>query len=334
MSSRSRSTSRPRLGITGANGFIGQALTRAALSAGYQVTALILPGTPDPALSKAGAQVVPLELTDNQPLRQVFDNIDILVNLAGTMQGASRQRYRSANVETVRGIVAAASACPRPPRLIQMSSVAALGPSLDAIPLSEEALPRPVSPYGETKQLGETLALELQGTLVLRPPSIYGPGDRCFFDLFQWARRGVFPLLCTRTKRFNLLYRDDLLGLLLRVIERPDLTGILHLGFPLVHTATDLADALGAAAKRTLRPFFLPRGVVRLFARLSGVPERLGFEPALMSPGKAEEMSNPCWLQDFSRARRLLEINEQASSTSLSQGISTTMNWYRENRWL
>jgi len=322
-----------RLGITGANGFIGLALANASLTRGHHVTAIILPGLQDGGLAKAGARVVPLALRDGPELRSAFDGLDVLVNLAGNMLGASSRLYREANIETVRGVVAAIAGLPRPPRLIQISSVAALGPSPDGRPLAEDAHPHPVSIYGRTKLSGETIALGRPGSLVVRPPSIYGPGDRCFLELFQWARRGLFPLLCTRSKRFNLLFREDLIGLLLEVIARPDLSGILHLGHPVVHSAADLAAALGSAAGRTLRPVFLPRGAVSLLARVSSLPERVGAPPALMSPGKVEEMSRSCWLQDFSRSAPLVAATGGRYQTTLSEGIATTMAWYRKNGW-
>lgn len=322
------------LGITGANGFIGQALSKAALAHGHRVRAIILPGTAEQGLTAIGAQILSVPLIDGPALRSALDGLDVLVNLAGNMQGVAPRPYREANVETVRGVAGAIRGCSSPPRLIQMSSVAALGPSSDGRPLDEDVRPQPVSIYGRTKLAGEAIALGIPRALVIRPPSIYGPGDRCFLELFQWACRGLFPLLCTRTKRFNLLFRDDLIDLLLTVLERPDLSGILHLGHAVVHSAEELSAALGSAAGKRLRPFFLPRGAVKLLARVSGLPERLGGTPALMSPGKVAEMSQPNWLQDFSRASASLGQSFSHASTPLSEGVVITMNWYREHRWL
>ena len=90
-------------------------------------------------------------------------------------------------------------ACPPAPRFLLMSSLAARMPQL--------------SDYAASKRRGE-LAVEaapenLRWT-VLRPPAVYGPGDRELLPLFRWVARGIAPLPAGGGGRFSLLYVDDL----------------------------------------------------------------------------------------------------------------------------
>src|SRR5947208_16694179 len=44
---------------------------------------------------------------------------------------------------------------------------------------------------------------------VLRPPAVYGPGDRALLPLFRLMGHGIAPLLGRNDARFSLLYVED-----------------------------------------------------------------------------------------------------------------------------
>src|ERR1700745_3626238 len=48
------------------------------------------------------------------------------------------------------------------------------------------------------------------GWTVLRPPAVYGPGDRALLPLFRLMGRGIVPLLGRNDAKFSLLYVEDL----------------------------------------------------------------------------------------------------------------------------
>ena len=51
---------------------------------------------------------------------------------------------------------------------------------------------------------------------MLRPPAVYGPGERELRPLFRWIARGMAPLPAGGAGRFSLLYVDDLATAVLR----------------------------------------------------------------------------------------------------------------------
>ncbi|MBF0502029.1 MAG: NAD-dependent epimerase/dehydratase family protein [Candidatus Riflebacteria bacterium] len=327
-----------RLLITGANGFLGRGLIEAARTCNISVTAIILPGTD--ASGMDGIDVQPIEIIDSPEFRSLLNGQDAVIHLAGNMSGSRSQRYIAANVETVRELVDALREVNRPPRLIHVSSVAVPGPMADAQngslkrPPDEDSSCHPVSLYGRTKLAGESLALSGLPDLpvtVVRLPSAYGPGDSCFFDLFRMAKFGIFPKLCTRKKRFNLVFRDDFAAMMLAILEGPRISGVLNVGDPAIHTDEDLAQALGKAAGKTLRQVFLPRGVVAILGRVARAWEAVTGRPMLMSPGKVEEMSHSDWLQSFNRFQKLFP---GIILTPLETGIAHTWRWYHDHDWL
>ncbi|RCK75975.1 MAG: UDP-glucose 4-epimerase [Candidatus Ozemobacter sibiricus] len=325
--------------ITGANGFIGRHLVQMAVDTGRDAgVALILPGTPP--IEAPGWEWRALPLSDVAALRAAMIGCDTVVHLAGNMFGHSPARYRAANVETIRHVLTAARGLPAPPRLIYVSSVAAVGPARAGHPLSEEARSQPVCLYGRSKLAGEKVLLadpvspggQKGRHLVVRLCSVYGPGDPCFLDLFRWAERGWFPRLATARKRFNLALVTDIARALWRVVDEDRLDGILNVGNPTICTDHDLAAGLGDAAGRApLRSLFLPPGATRLLGRLYDMVETVTGRPPLMSSGKAREMSFSDWLQDFSRQQTLLP---GLTWSPLAQGIALTRRWYSQVGWL
>ncbi|NKJ00046.1 SDR family oxidoreductase [Novosphingobium sp. SG707] len=79
-------------------------------------------------------------------------------------------------------------------RLLNLSSAAVYG-NPQGIPIDEEAVPKPISPYGWHKLMAENLCREYSRcfdvqTISLRPFSVFGPGLRkqLFWDIFQKSR--------------------------------------------------------------------------------------------------------------------------------------------------
>ena len=65
---------------------------------------------------------------------------------------------------------------------IVVSSLAAAGPCAGDQPFLEGDSPAPVSAYGRSKLAGELAAARHAGEMeitIVRPPIVFGPGDRC-----------------------------------------------------------------------------------------------------------------------------------------------------------
>jgi len=79
-----------------------------------------------------------------------------------------------------KGLAEEAAAAAGVRQVIHVSSLAAMGPSPDAVPLREDATPRPLTHYGKSKLLGEQAVQRSPlstRAIVIRPPLVYGPRD-------------------------------------------------------------------------------------------------------------------------------------------------------------
>lgn len=148
-----------RVGITGANGFIGNHLTRRVTSLGHEVIAFLLRGTSDTVLENLPQQVFWGDVLDSESLHPFLNSCDVLFHLAGF------NRYWSRDPEVfhklnVLGPINIASAClvTGIKKMVHVSSCITLGASEQPVPRNEGSefnLSGKRFLYAETKKAGE-----------------------------------------------------------------------------------------------------------------------------------------------------------------------------------
>ncbi len=100
-----------------------------------------------------------------------------------------------------------------PAALALADAVLAVAPAARFLHVSTIAAREPqLSDYAGSKRAGEDTVLERLGTraTVLRPPAVYGPGDRESLVFFQMASKRLVPLAGTPQARAAMIHVDDL----------------------------------------------------------------------------------------------------------------------------
>ena len=229
---------------------------------------------------------------------------------------------------------AAAAAAPAPPKFVLVSSLAVAGPRTAADPAREGDPPAPITPYGESKLRGEELlAREGAGLrrVVVRPPWVYGPGDRQTLALFRMASRGFFPAVRGGRMDVSLVHVDDLVEALVLAGASPAADGrVYYASDGAAHTVAGLGAALLAACGggRAVR---VPAFVFRLAGLAGEAASWATRRPALLGRHKACEALQRGWVCDDARIRAELGYRARIG---LPEGVAATLLWYRRQGWL
>ena len=301
----------PTLAVTGGTGFVGTRLIELAREAGYPVRALTRKWKPP----EEGVEWVEGALDRPDSLVRLCDGSDAVVHLAGAINAPDRAGFEAVNAGgTASMIDAARKAGVR--RFIHVSSLSAREPQL--------------SNYGWSKAKSERLvaASGLDWTAI-RPPAIYGPGDREIFDLFRMARRGLVPL--PPRGRLSVIHVDDLCRLILALLDADDSWGEVYEpddGAPKGWDHREFARALGSAVGKRAMPLSMPRLALRAASRADRLLRR---GEAKLTPDRVSYFCHPDWVADRDRRPPARLWQPQVLT---AEGLAATAAWYLEQGWL
>lgn len=298
------------LAVTGGTGFVGQHLLRMALAAGHDLRALTRGWKPpeDEIAWVDGA------LDRRESLFKLCAGTDAVIHIAGLING-TRPAFEAVNVGGTAAVIDAARHA-GVKRFIHISSLAAREPEL--------------SDYGWSKAKSERLvaASGLDWTII-RPPAIYGPGDRETLELFRMAKRG-FVMLPPRG-RFSLIHVEDLCRLILAVIDEPDTVMETYepddgreRGWEHRHFARTLGRTFGKRAATLPTPQLVMRGasrIERLFRR----------GRAKLTADRVRYFCHPDWVVT---SRHRPPSGLWKSEIRTSTGLKQTADWYLAQGWL
>ena len=284
--------------VTGATGFVGAAVAKALVAAGWQVRVLVRSGSDRGNLQPLAVQIVEGELADTGSLERALEGCDGLFHVAADYRLGTRDPrplYRT-NVEGTRNILGAARTV-GVPRIVYTSSVATVGIPADGAPGDERTpviLGNMIGHYKRSKYLAEEVAREAAraglSVVIVNPSTPVGPGDIKPTPTGQL----VLDAACGRMPAYvdtglNIVHVDDVAAGHLMAFERGHAGERYILGGEDMSLQTILAQIAGLTGRKPPR-IRLPYGVVlpmaylaEGFAKLSGRTGRLTLEGVRMS---------------------------------------------------
>jgi uncharacterized protein YbjT (DUF2867 family) len=299
------------LGLTGATGFVGSHLLTAARAAGHPVRAL----TRGPRPPEEGVTWIDGALDRPASLANLCEGADAVVHVAGLINAPDRAAFDIVNVAGTAHMIDAVRAAGLR-RFIHISSLAAREPGL--------------SDYGASKARSEQLvaASGLDWTIV-RPPAVYGPGDRETFELFKMAKRGLVAL--PPKGRFSVIHVDDLAGLILTLLDAPASLGETYEpddgregGWEHRH----FARTLGRLFDKRATTVAMPKLVMQGAAQVDRLVRR---SKAKLTPDRVRYFCHPDWV---AAAERKVPAELWTPAIRTPTGLKVTADWYRAQGWL
>lgn len=297
-----------RLLVTGATGFVGSSVVRAALGRGHEVMAVVRSRARGVALGDVpGLRVVEADLNDGEAMRRVAAgaSADVALHLAWAIGPDYFDSPRSlvcveGSLALLRGLLDAR--CPR---------VVFVGTHLELAPSDRDMNEgSPVAPRGLYAACKDALRRIADARLALTDTSfawprlfnLYGPGQPEWAFVSSVVRHLLEGRRCPLThgeQQRAFLHVRDAADALLAVCES-SVRGVVHVGSDDVVTVRGLAERIGADLHRA---------------------ELLAFGALAPSAGDAPRV--------VASTTRLRETTGFAARVSLDEGLRETIDWWR-----
>lgn len=300
-----------KLAITGGTGFVGGHLIRMAREQGHEINALTRRAQPE----AAGVTWIEGALDTPDSLARLAAGAEAVIHVAGVVNAPDRAGFHLGNVAGTEAMInASRTAGVR--RFIHVSSLAAREAGL--------------SDYGWSKHESEALvaASGLDWTII-RPPAIYGPGDREMLELFRAAAKGIVPL--PPGGRLSLIAASDLARLMLDLLAAAESFGRTYEpddGVAGGWDHRDFARALGEAVGRRVLPLSMPASLLRAASRIEGLarPGRVK-----LSADRVRYFCHPDWVVSEASCPPPAVWRPSVETRA---GLRETADWYRKQGWL
>lgn len=311
--------------ITGASGFVGQAVCRTLREAGHTLS-----GTSRDTSRRAGPENIPLYYVQADGLEtdwaHAVTGADAVVHLAARVHvmketsGDSLSEFRMANRDATESLAIAAVAA-GVKRLVFLSTVKVNGERTEAEPFSEKDQPAPEDPYAISKWEAEQKLIEVAAgsgmeVIILRVPLVYGPhvGGN-FLSLLRASAKGR-PLPVAAISNFrSLLFVDNLAAAVSHSISyEGDAAGTYLLSDGEDVSTPDLIRRLSRALACDHRLFSMPVGLLKVAAACVGRKGAINRLTESLQIDSGLFRDRLGWRPPF----------------SLDDGLAATAKWYRQ----
>lgn len=313
--------------VTGANGFVGQAVCNELMRRGFAVTAAVRQ-IEDGIFSDSSSAFRLVQVGDLGAITDwngVLDDVDAVIHLAARVHvmhestAEALQAYRQVNVLGTESFSRAAAAA-GVKRFVFLSSIKVNGESTTGLPWNEVSAAHPQDHYALSKWEAEQVLRRISAetgmeVTIMRPPLVYGPGVKAnFLRLLRWVELGVPLPLASVSNQRSMIYLGNLVDALIACVEHPaaaDKTYLVSDGED-VSTA-ELIRLIAKAMDRPDRLWSCPDTLLRALATLANKSAEADRLLGSLQIDSSKFRENLHWIPPY----------------SVEQGIAETVRWFR-----
>ena len=318
--------------VTGGRGFLGKHIVSNLSRSGYEVRVLARPHGDKEAGERFGRHVIWGDIRDPVKVNNAVNGMDKVIHLVSNFRkgGSDKREAYAINVEGTENVL---KACLKfgIQKLVHCSTIGVHG-DVKEIPADEDTPFNPGDLYQQTKLIAEKRVWKFYKETglpisVIRPISMFGPGDLRMLKLFRMISKKRFVIVGKGDALFQPAYIDDVVKGFMLCLNKDQATGeAFIIGGEEYVSLNELfriiAEELGVKPPRLKVPM-LP--VIFLATLCEKICVPLNIEPPLHRRRVSFFKNNRAF--NINKAKRILGYLPEIS---LREGIKRTINWYKD----
>lgn len=251
--------------VTGADGFIGQHLTRKLIDKNYSVRAVVKKESNTEFYNADEIECRCADICHSELLKGICTDVDTVFHLAAIPRNDLNMTWDDffqVNIQGTKNLLGEAEKA-GVRKFVFISTVEAAGFGDGVSPRSESDAPKPVNNYGKSKLEAEKLVLSNHWAMecsVLRLPMIYGPGTFLIVPkLFGMVRKGFYPLIGDGSTLMEFCYVENAVDAIILTGQKKESAGELFYvsdlrSYSIREVVENIADAMNCKVRMICIP--------------------------------------------------------------------------------
>lgn len=327
--------------ITGASGFIGSFIVEEALKQGFETWAAVRKSSSKEYLQDERIHFIELNLSSKAQLIEQLrpHQFDYVVHAAGVTKCLNKADFRRINTEGTKNLVDALLDLQMPlKRFVFLSSLSVFGAIKEQLPydeIREDDTPKPNTEYGRSKLEAERYIDSIGSRLpyiILRPTGVYGPREKDYFMMARSIKQHIEFAVGYQRQDITFVYVTDVVQAVFLALEKGETGRKYFLSDGQVYQSTTFSDLIH---EELGRPWWLritaPVWVLRVVTFFGEYIGHMTGKVTALNNDKYNILRQRNWRCDIEPTRHELGFEPKVQ---LKEGVKTTIQWYKDHKWL
>lgn len=327
--------------ITGASGFIGSFIVEEALKQGFETWAAVRKSSSKEYLQDERIHFIELNLSSKAQLIEQLrpHQFDYVVHAAGVTKCLNKADFRRINTEGTKNFVDALLDLQMSlKRFVFLSSLSVFGAIKEQLPydeIREDDTPKPNTEYGRSKLEAERYIDSIGSRLpyiILRPTGVYGPREKDYFMMAKSIKQHIDFAVGYQRQDITFVYVTDVVQAVFLALEKGETGRKYFLSDGQVYQSTTFSDLIH---EELGRPWWLritaPVWVLRVVTFFGEYIGHMTGKVTALNNDKYNILRQRNWRCDIEPTRHELGFEPKVQ---LKEGVKTTIQWYKDHKWL
>ena len=312
-----------------------------ALNQGFETWAAVRKSSSKEYLQDERIHFIELNLSSKAQLIEQLrpHQFDYVVHAAGVTKCLNKADFRRINTEGTKNLVDALLDLQMPlKRFVFLSSLSVFGAIKEQLPydeIREDDTPKPNTEYGRSKLEAERYIDSIGSRLpyiILRPTGVYGPREKDYFMMAKSIKQHIDFAVGYQRQDITFVYVTDVVQAVFLALEKGETGRKYFLSDGQVYQSTTFSDLIH---EELGRPWWLritaPVWVLRVVTFFGEHIGHMTGKVTALNNDKYNILRQRNWRCDIEPTRHELGFEPKVQ---LKEGVKTTIQWYKDHKWL